>query len=220
MGQGTRTSLLMQIYRQYLADQNTDGFAARVSQRYAAGSLERLAVAGDRLCRRAAVLAIGLLGDYGSNAALGRALHDADRGVRMLADTWIRVLWQRDGNESQRAELEQIIAENSERCFSEAIALANRLLESAPWIAEAWNQRALALFSLGKFGESIRDCTEALEINPYHFQAATGMAQCYLQLKNQSQALECFSRALRLNPNLEGVRAHILYLQRALKQQE
>ena len=97
---------------------------------------------------------------------------------------------------------------------------ATKLIATAPWIAEAWNQRALAYFGLRKFVESIRDCEQALEINPYHFGAATGMAQCHLQLGNRAAALACFRRALELNPNLEGVRAHVHYLQRVLKRQE
>jgi tetratricopeptide (TPR) repeat protein len=73
---------------------------------------------------------------------------------------------------------------------------------------------------LKKFADSIRDCQQALEINPYHFGAATGMAQSHLHLGNRAAALECFRRALALNPNLEGVRAHVHYLQRTLKSQE
>ena len=64
---------------------------------------------------------------------------------------------------------------------------------------------------------SIRDCRQSLEINPYHFPAATGMGKCYLQLGDRVAALEAFRRALRLNPGLEDVRAHVVYLQRALK---
>jgi cytochrome c-type biogenesis protein CcmH/NrfG len=43
------------------------------------------------------------------------------------------------------------------------------------------------------------------------------MGQCYLQLGNYDAALESFRRALRLNPNLEGVRASVTYLERARK---
>jgi predicted O-methyltransferase YrrM len=42
------------------------------------------------MARRAAILALGALGDYTSNTAMGRALQDADRGVRILADNAIR----------------------------------------------------------------------------------------------------------------------------------
>jgi cytochrome c-type biogenesis protein CcmH/NrfG len=43
------------------------------------------------------------------------------------------------------------------------------------------------------------------------------MGQCYLQLGDRAAALEAFRRALKLNPNLEGVRATVTYLERALK---
>jgi tetratricopeptide (TPR) repeat protein len=87
-------------------------------------------------------------------------------------------------------------------------------------MAEAWNQRALALFSLRRYRESIEDCEQALELNAYHFGAATGMAQCHMHLGERPKALECFRRALGFNPNLEGVRAHVHYLQRTLENQD
>jgi tetratricopeptide (TPR) repeat protein len=214
------TPLLQEVYKSYLVDQNATAFADNVSKRYTIGTLERLSASGDRLSRRAAVLALGLFGDYRSNAALGRALVDPDRGVRMLADTGIRSLWSRAGDRLQRKTLRTVIELNAARRFDSAIKRATRLIAHAPWLAEAWNQRALALFSLRKFPESIRDCQQTLEINPYHFGAATGMAQCHLQMGNRAAALECFRRALALNPSLEGVRAHVHYLQRTLKSQE
>lgn len=220
MSNKTRTPLLIGLYHQYLVDQDNDAFSARLTERYQPGTLERLAVVGDRMARRAAVLALGIVGDYSSNAVLGRALHDSDRGVRMLAENGIRYLWCRSGSESHRTALGSIISLNAAKRFPEAIASATRLIGEAPWLAETWNQRALALFGLGRLAESIHDCTETLEINPYHFGAVVGMAQCHLQAKSPESALQCFRRALRLNPNLEGVRAQVLYLQRTLKSQE
>jgi len=206
-------------YHNYLESQDAVRFSRQVAHHYSVGTLERLAVQGDRMARRAAVLAIGLLGDFNANATLGRALHDDDRGVRMLAESGIRQLWCRIGTTELRTELEAVIELTTTGRFDEAIEQASRLIEQAPWISEGWNQRALALFGMGRFSESIHDCTQALETNPYHFGAATGMGQCHMKLRNRPQALECFRRALRLNPNLEGVRAHVLYLQRTLKRQ-
>lgn len=216
----SRTPALHRLYHQYLVDQDTDRFSRHVSLCYTVGTLERLATSGDRMGRRAAVLALSILGDYTANATLGRALHDEDRGVRMLAESGIRQLWCRVGTTTQRKHLETAIALNAEKQFDIAIMRASKLIEQSPWMAEAWNQRALARYSLGQYADSIHDCTQTLEINPYHFGAATGMGQCHLKLNNRRQALECFRRALRLNPNLEGVRAHVLYLQRTLKSQD
>src|SRR5947207_2200395 len=109
MSKRVRMPILHGLYHQYLADQDAAGFARAVSSCYMAGTLERLVTSGNRMVRRAAVLALGLLGDYSSNASLGRALHDDDRGVRILAENSIRKLWCRAGNQSQRKGLEKIV---------------------------------------------------------------------------------------------------------------
>jgi tetratricopeptide (TPR) repeat protein len=205
------------LYHEYLEKQDSAGFANRVSKWYGAGTLERLARHGTREVRRAAVFALGLLGDYNSNHTLGCALQDKDRTVRTLAENGIRAVWNRVGTEMERRELSVVIRLNEARLFQDAIARATTLIERAPWIAEAWHQRAVAQFGLGHLVESIRDCHQALEVNPYHFIAATSMGQAYLELQNSVSALECFRRALRLNPDLEGVRAQAAHLTRAVE---
>ncbi len=213
----SRTPLLTELYREFLAGQPTAEFIEQISRRYSVGTLERLAVAGDRETRRASVLALGLVGDYSSNAVVGRALVDADRGVRNIAENSITSLWRRAGTDAQRQKLGLLVRLNSAQQFHECIRRASELIADAPAVAEAWNQRAIAHYSLSQYEESIRDCHQTLEINPYHFGAASGMGQCYLQLGNYDSALESFRRALKLNPNLEGVRASVAYLERSKK---
>jgi cytochrome c-type biogenesis protein CcmH/NrfG len=43
------------------------------------------------------------------------------------------------------------------------------------------------------------------------------MGQAYLQTSDPISALDSFRRALRLNPNMEEVRAQVIHLQRRLK---
>jgi tetratricopeptide (TPR) repeat protein len=214
----TRTPVLMELYEQFLADEDAAAFVHRVGHRYNTASLERLALCGSRLVRRAGVLALGYLAGYESNATLGRALHDADRGVRLLAENAIRSVWVRTGSEAERREINAIIALNTTKLHPEARRRATKFIERAPWFAEGWNQRAIANYCTEAYEQSIDDCKAALELNPYHFGAAAGMGQCYLKLGGQALALEAFRRALKLNPNLEGVRANVAYLERLLEQ--
>jgi tetratricopeptide (TPR) repeat protein len=188
-----------------------------VSQLYTTGTLERLAQFAPRCTRRAAVLSLGFLAGYESNAVLGAALSDSDRGVRTIAESSIRAVWRRAGNEDQQRQLAVVIRYNLARQFDTAVVCATELIEEATGFAEAWNQRAIANFGARRFAESIRDCQQALEINAYHFGAAAGMGQCYLELGDRAAALECFHRSLRLHPDLEGVRTAVRRLERSLE---
>jgi tetratricopeptide (TPR) repeat protein len=212
-----RGPVLVAYYKRYLTNQDSAAFIESVTRRYECPTLERLVAVGDHVTRRAAVLAISCLGDYSSNAVLGRALVDRDRGVRTLADTGIRELWCRVGTPHQQRALANIVRLNRAQRYEDAVRSANRLIHAAPEIAEAWYQRGAAYYHLDQPDAAIRDCHEALEINPYHFTAAAGVGQCFLVLENPVAALESFRRALRLNPGMEEVRVKVIQLQRSLK---
>jgi tetratricopeptide (TPR) repeat protein len=207
-------------YQRYLSHQDSSKFINQVNARYACGTLERLVAMGDYITRRASVLAISCIGDYASNAVLGRALIDRDRGVRSIASNGIRELWCRVGSRQQRQMLQIVVRLNESKRYEEAIQLADELIQESPWIAEAWCQRGMAHYHRGNYEAAIRDCHQALEINPYHFTAAAGMGQCYLLQDNPVAALEAFRRALRLNPGMEEVRAQVVRLQRSLKKRD
>jgi tetratricopeptide (TPR) repeat protein len=209
--------LLHRFYGEFLASECSASFIQAVTTHYSRSALERLATAEDRVTRRAAVLALGLTADYSANAALGRALSDKDRAVRMLAENGLRAVWRRQGNVYQRRRLEEILRLNRSEQYAEAVVTAGVLLQRAPSIAEAWNQRGIALYHQGRYHAALGDLQQALELNSYHFGAALGMAHCHLQLENVAASLECFELALRINPNLEGVRAQVQYLQRSLE---
>jgi tetratricopeptide (TPR) repeat protein len=217
MGTNPRSPYLLELYQEFRVRQDSGTFARRASNLYTVGTLERLAHHPQREVRRAAVLALGFLGDYEVNHTLGCALVDEDRAVRLIADTGIRSVWARAGTEAERRQIGEIIQINTAQMSNEALRLATKLIHRAPWFAEAWHQRAIAHAALEHFVETIRDCHQALEINPYHFIAATRMGQAYLDLENPISALECFRRALRLNPNLEGVRAQVARLSRMVE---
>src|SRR5487761_605357 len=197
--QNVRLSLLEVLYHEYQVSQQVGTFVGQVSRAYTVGTLEALSERGSRITCRAAVVALGQLAGYSSNHTLGRALQDDDRGVRLAAEEALRSIWCRAGNDDQRRQLQLVIGANTGRRYHEAIARATALIHEAPNFAEAWNQRAIAWYGLGNYPESIADCNQALETNPYHFGAASGIGQCYLQAGRPRMALESFRRALALN---------------------
>jgi tetratricopeptide (TPR) repeat protein len=209
--------LVNEIYARYLADENTAAFIGAVSQHYLIGTLERLAQFGSAVTRRAATLAISYVGNYESNGILGKALHDSDRCVRLISENGIRELWQRDGSSEHQERLKVITRLNAAQQFELAATGASELIAAAPWFAEAWNQRAIAHFQTDQYEASANDCHQTLELNPYHFGAAVGMAHCYLELDDIFAALECFRRGLRINPDMEEIRAQVEHLERMLE---
>lgn len=209
--------LLVHYYESYLVDQDVSGYIRNVTSDYTAGGLERLAVSGDRTARRAAILALGRLADYRTNATLGRALVDSDRGVRTLAENGIRRVWMRVGTPAQQRHLAAINEHLENQEHERAAQLATALVQDAPWVAQGWYFRGKAFFQMGQYEAATRDCHQALEINAYHFLAASVMGQAYQLLDNPVAALESFRRALRLNPSMEEVRAQVIHLQRTLK---
>lgn len=212
-----RQPVIVEFYESYLDQQDSAAFIRQVARRYECATLERLAVTGGRVARRSAVLALGYMGDYGSNQVMGQALVDRDRGVRAIAENGIRDLWRRVGSREQRLMLRTILRLNQTKQYDDAVKLATELIHESPWIAEAWCQRGTAYYHLSQYEAAIRDCHQALEINPYHFTAAAGMGQCYLLQENPVAALDAFRRALRLNPGMEEVRVQVIQLQRTMK---
>jgi tetratricopeptide (TPR) repeat protein len=205
------------LYHRFLETENSAAFVRAVAQRYTLSTLCRLADYGECISRRAAVLAVSFLGDYRQNATLGAALTDRDRGVRMLADNGIRELWRRQGSIAEQKQVALLSRLNSSGLYTECLTAASEFIEESPWIAEGWNQRAIAHFAQEHFEDAANDCHQTLELNAYHFGAAVGMGHCYLEMDEPFAALECFRRALNLNPDLEEVRAQIDYLQRQLE---
>jgi tetratricopeptide (TPR) repeat protein len=212
-----RRPILAELYEQFLADRDQAAFIHRVAERYHTATLERLVLHTSRWVRRGAVLALGAIADFSSNTVLGHSLVDMDRGVRILAETAIRAVWCRDGSWHQQQELARVIGLNAAEKHDAARTAASRLIDENSRLAESWNQRAIANFGIQRFLESIADCRQTLDLNPFHFGAAAGLGQCHMQLGDHQSALDSFRHALNINPSMEGVRANVVYLQKLLK---
>jgi tetratricopeptide (TPR) repeat protein len=192
-------------------------FKKHVAERYNEGTLQRLIQGGDTLSRRAAVLALGMIGCMKSNQLLAARLRDEDRTVRRLAVDALWSLWFRADNEGNNQELQRVrqLRDNDKK-----LAALDALIAKAPGFAEAYNQRAILNFQVGELQRAITDCEKVLKLNPCHFGAQVGMAQCYMGLNKPRAALKAFRNAYRLNPDLEGVEETIHALEEALRDEE
>lgn len=192
-------------------------FKRAVDARYNEGTLQRLARWDGTEVRQAAVLALGLVGTMKANGPLATCLHDDDTTVRRLAGEALWSIWFRADAPENNAELQRVILLKAEEVGAEIIlGDFEALLRKAPRFAEVYNQRGIFHFKCGNYPRAAADCDRALRLNPCHFGAASGLGQCFMKQKKLRAALRGFRRALRINPNLDGVRQTIASIERLL----
>jgi len=188
-------------------------YRRQVEQFYTEPTLERLLGSPDPVCRRAAVLALGLVGTMQSNDTLARRLYDDDGMARQLAGDALWAIWFRAGGRDHCERLQQIVAKDNGRTSLRDLDV---LISRTGDYAEAYNQRAILYYKLGEFRRAAADCETVLKLNPKHYGAAAGMAQCFLRLSRPKAALRAFREALEINPNLEDVEAAVKALEEML----
>jgi tetratricopeptide (TPR) repeat protein len=191
-------------------------FRQDVKDRYNEGTLQRLLHSTDARTRQAAVLAIGLLGTYDSNAHVAALLHDEDPLVQRFASDALWELWFRGGTPDQNWSLQQAVRKPDNKSVRAAL---DALIARAPQFAKAYNQRAVWFFKAGEYQRAVRDCETVLQMNPYHFGAAAGLGQCYLKMKKPRAALRAFRQAVEINPTFDHLNETILALERALEKE-
>jgi Flp pilus assembly protein TadD len=215
MSEEHTSSLLVDYFKKFLEDRDIDVFRDRVAARYNEGTLGRILSGSPSVAaRRAAVVSLGLMGSFEqSNAVLGRSLKDSDAAVRGMAEQALWTVWSRADSPENNLLLEQVQNSIRSERLHEAEVMATRLIQLAPDFAEAYNQRAIIYYHMGRFAESIQDCRQVLTRNPYHFGAISGMAQCQLQLNRSREALKTLRQGLKLQPYSNSIRDFIRELE-------
>jgi tetratricopeptide (TPR) repeat protein len=188
-------------------------FKKRVRARYTEGTLQRLLENPNARTRRAAVLALGLIGTIASNEALSGRLHDDDPEARERSADALWALWFRADSDENNQELQRLLRL---RDADKAIDGLDALIRKSPGFAEAYNQRAILYFRQKEYDKCASDCEKALQLNPHHFGAQSGLARCFMRLRKPRAALKAFRRAYAINPNLDGVEDAIRDLENAL----
>ena len=89
-----------------------------------------------------------------------------------------------------------------------------------PTPPQAYNQRATVLYLQQRYAAAVADCRVVLELNPYHFAAASGMGMCCSAIGDTPGAIAAFEHAVAVNPRMKHLRQHILQLRQLLQEEE
>ena len=181
-------------------------------------ALAALADRGSAERRRAGAARLAEAGRMDDSATLVAALQDEDAGVRAVAERALWQIWSTSGDEEIDRLMAIGIEQIASRAGDDAVATFTRIIERKPDFAEGWNKRATIYFLMGDYVRSLADCDEVMKRNPYHFGALSGYGMIHAQLGHPERALEYFDRALRINPNLDGVRDAMETLRRLVIQ--
>jgi len=189
-------------------------FSTRTARRYSEATLLRVLESHDPQAREAALFALGLLGSWNCNASLARFLHDDEDIIREVTVESLWRLWFRGTKPNDYVMLQQALALADRETVLKAL---NAVVLKRPDFAEAWNQRAIIHFQNRHFAAAARDCMKVIRLNPFHFGALAGLANCLMHLDRHAQALKAFRRAQRIHPFMEGVASTIRLLEQSLR---
>lgn len=143
---------------------------------------------------------------------------DAEASMRIEQEIWIE--WSKSGSPAMDLLLERGRQAMNDGATDLAIEHFTALIDHAPDFAEGWNARATAYWAAGDLGPAIADLGHALELNPRHFGALSGLGMIFEEVKRPQKALEVYRMVLTLNPHAEGVPEAVERLEAELLGQE
>lgn len=200
-----------------LASGNAEVLAQRIGSRWKPGAICKLLEHADADVRRVTAIVLGLVGDQSSVGCLARALHDSDSQVNEMAEHAMWSIWFRSCAPEATASFREGMALLASECYDAAIDNFRLTLRIDPAFAEAYNQCGIARFFLGQWRDSIEDCQQALLRQPAHFGAMANMGHSYAHLGEMHQALDCYRRAIAINPCMTAIEQAIERIEREIK---
>jgi tetratricopeptide (TPR) repeat protein len=196
-----------------LEARDTSGLLTLLKSRWNGEQIVALLSTAPPDARKVAALALSLVGCAKCLPHLTRTLQDPDPVVNQMAEHAMWSIWFRLGTPPANCEVHRGVQAMEAGEHERAIVHFTRAIEQCPQYAEAYNQRATALYLMERFADAARDAEEAVRLNPDHFGAWAGLGHCRASLGQLPQAITAYRRALRINPNLECLAEAIQELQ-------
>jgi tetratricopeptide (TPR) repeat protein len=143
------------------------------------------------------------------------SLHRAsdEQSAKAMEDK-IWELWSRSDSPTAEVLLNQAVVAMGESENAASLEILNRVVAAYPNYAEAWNKRATLQFMLGNYDASLSDIEKVLDLEPRHFGALAGRGMILQAQQKWGAALNAYREALRMNPNMAGVKNAIHELEK------
>ena len=200
-----------------VARRDVGGLTALVKGRWSYEQVQQLLGSDHLDAKKLALLAMAMVGKQCCLPEVARHLRDDDPVVREVAEHAMWSIWFRLG---ATPEANHQLARGAQALkredFEHAIEHFDRALAVDPEFAEAYNQRAIALYLLERFDDSLRDCREAVRRMPMHFGALAGMGHCQAHLGRLREAVASYERVLEIHPHNDCVRQAVGELKQQL----
>lgn len=143
---------------------------------------------------------------------------DEDAAARIEQEIWIE--WSKSGSPAMDLLLERGREAMDQGQPELAIEHFTALIDHDPAFAEGWNARATAYWAVGDLGPAVSDIAEALQRNPRHFGALSGLGMIFEELGRPQKALEVYRMVLTIHPHAEGVPEAVERLEAELQGQD
>ncbi|XP_076941202.1 uncharacterized protein LOC143610680 [Bidens hawaiensis] len=97
--------------------------------------------------------------------------------------------------------------------YDYAIQLAPEMPSSSEIRSICHNNRATCFFKLGKYDDTVKECSKALELNPTYLKALIRRGEAHEKLENYDEAIADMKKILELDPSNNQCRRTIFRLE-------
>jgi len=103
--------------------------------------------------------------------------------------------------------------------LNKAYEIFSQIILVDPNWPEAWNKRAIVLYSLGRYQQSQKDIDEVLKLEKRHFGALSGQGLVQTELKNYEKAINSYIEVQKIYPSMQAPKVMIPRLEELIKDQ-
>ena len=199
-----------------LESKDLEGLLTLLKTRWTCDQIRGLMASNHTDAKKVALLAVGLVAEVKCIPELAQHLRSSDPVINEMAEHAMWSIWFRAGTPQANHELARGAQALERKDFDHAIMHFDRAIAQCPDFAEAYNQRAIALYLQERYADSIEYAGRAVERMPWHFGALAGMGHCYAHLNKPREAIENYEKALAINPHLDCIRQTISHLRETL----